>query len=43
MKKPGAWWKAGLAEAMINLRILRANKDWDKFWKETTEDQNQAA
>lgn len=34
MKKPGAWWKSDLAEAMINLRILRANGDWDEFWKE---------
>ena len=33
MKKPGAWWKPDLAEAMINLRILRANGDWDAFWK----------
>lgn len=36
MKKPGAWWKSELAEAMINLRILRANGDWDEFWKEET-------
>lgn len=34
MKKPGAWWKTDLAEAMINLRVLRANGDWDEFWKE---------
>lgn len=34
MKKPGAWWKSELAEAMINLRILRANGDWDEFWQE---------
>jgi len=34
MKKPGAWWKPELAEAMINLRILRANEDWDEFWQE---------
>jgi hypothetical protein len=34
MKKPGAWWKPDLAEAMINLRILRANGDWDEFWQE---------
>ena len=34
MKKPGAWWKPVLAKAMINLRVLRANGDWDEFWKE---------
>jgi len=34
MKKPGAWWKIGEAEDMINLRVLRANGDWNKFWEE---------
>jgi hypothetical protein len=36
MKKPGAWWRSDLAEAMINLRILKANGDWDEFWREET-------
>jgi hypothetical protein len=36
MKKPGAWWKTDLAESMINLRALRANGDWNKFWEEET-------
>lgn len=34
MKKPGAWWKSELAEAMINLRVLRANGNWEEFWQE---------
>lgn len=42
MKKPGAWWKSDLAEAMINLRILRANGDWEEFW-EKKDDQSMAA
>jgi hypothetical protein len=33
MKKPGAWWKPDLSEAMISLRILRANGDWEEFWE----------
>jgi hypothetical protein len=34
MKRPGAWWKIDLAEAMINLKTLRANGDWSEFWEE---------
>ena len=34
LKKPGAWWKEDAAEAMINLRVLRANGDWENFWRE---------
>ena len=34
MKKPGAWWKPETAEAMIHLRVLRANGDWNEFWEE---------
>lgn len=37
MKKPGAWWKKEAAEDMINLRVLRANGDWEEFWKKETE------
>jgi hypothetical protein len=42
MKKPGAWWKKETAEDMINLRILRAHGDWNKFWEEETEKQRAA-
>ena len=33
VKIPGAWWKISSAENMINLRILRENRDWEKFWE----------
>jgi len=33
IKIPGAWWKISSAENIINLRILRENRDWEKFWK----------
>ena len=34
MKKPGAWWKIDKAEAMIHLKVLRANGNWNEFWEE---------
>jgi len=34
LKKPGAWWKQNSAENMINLRILRANGDWERLWND---------
>ena len=33
LKLPGAWWKPESANDMLNLRALRANGDWDKYWK----------
>jgi hypothetical protein len=33
LKIAGAWWKPETAENMINLRVLRANNDWDDYWK----------
>lgn len=33
LKIAGAWWKSETAEWMLNLRILRANNDWDDYWK----------
>jgi len=32
LKIAGAWWKPETAEWMLNLRILRANNDWDDYW-----------
>jgi hypothetical protein len=32
LKLPGAWWKAEKVEPMLALRVVRANKDWDKYW-----------
>lgn len=34
LKIAGAWWKEETAEAMLNLRILRANNDWEGYWVE---------
>lgn len=33
LKIAGAWWKEETAEHMLNLRVLRANNDWDDYWK----------
>ena len=33
MKKSGAAWELQNADAMISLRVLRANKEWNQFWK----------
>jgi len=32
LKIPGAWWKRENAQAMLDLRTLRANGDWDSYW-----------
>jgi hypothetical protein len=32
LKIAGAWWLEGNAEAMLQLRTLRANGDWSKYW-----------
>lgn len=33
LKIAGAWWKHEIAEYMLNLRVLRANNDWDEYWQ----------
>jgi hypothetical protein len=33
LKLPGAWWLADNAQAMRNLRSMRANRRWDCYWK----------
>jgi hypothetical protein len=35
LKVAGAWWLKRHAEAMLQLRTVRANQDWDKYWSET--------
>jgi hypothetical protein len=35
LKLAGAWWLERNAEAMLQLRTVRANGDWDKYWAET--------
>jgi len=32
LKLPGAWWKPHNAQAMLNLRCLRANHRWLNYW-----------
>lgn len=33
MKKSGAAWDIKNADAMISMRVLRANQQWNNFWK----------
>jgi len=32
LKLPGAWWKPENAQAMLNLRVTRANGAWNRYW-----------
>ncbi len=32
LKLPGAWWTISNAQAMLNLRCLRANHRWQDYW-----------
>jgi hypothetical protein len=34
LKIAGAWWLERTAESMLQLRVVRANGDWDKYWTE---------
>lgn len=34
LKIAGAWWTERSAEWMLQLRVKRANKDWEKYWSE---------
>jgi hypothetical protein len=34
LKLPGAWWKEETAENMLALRTLRANDQWESYWRE---------
>lgn len=33
LKIPGAWWRLEIAEAMAQLRAMRANNRWSEFWQ----------
>lgn len=33
LKLPGAWWKAANIEPMLALRVVRANGDWENYWR----------
>ena len=32
LKLPGAWWTPANVEAMLALRLNRANREWDDYW-----------
>lgn len=32
LKLAGAWWSPANAQAMLNLRVLRANYGWHRYW-----------
>jgi len=32
LKRSGSWWTVEKAEAMLALRVVRANQDWDDYW-----------
>jgi hypothetical protein len=33
LKRPGAWWTPSSAQAMLQLRVARANGQWDRTWQ----------
>ena len=33
LKLSGAWWKADNINPMLALRVVRANEEWDEYWK----------
>ncbi len=36
LKRSGSWWTVENAEAMLALRVQRANQDWDAYWLNLT-------
>lgn len=34
LKLSGTWWREKTAQWMLQLRVVRANKDWEKYWSE---------
>ncbi len=34
LKIAGAWWKIDNADKMLALRVLRANRDWNRYWND---------
>lgn len=33
LKLSGAWWKASNVDPMLSLRVVRANGEWENYWK----------
>jgi len=40
LKRAGAWWKEANAEAMLGLRVARANHLWETYWTAPASSQN---
>ena len=40
LKLTGCWWKEANAEAMLGLRVARANALWDSYWNPLTSAKN---
>ena len=40
LKLAGAWWKEPNAEAMLGLRVARANQLWEHYWQRSPVTQN---
>jgi uncharacterized protein UPF0236 len=38
LKLAGAWWKIDNAQRMLNLRVLRANDEWETYWRKVRQD-----
>jgi len=36
LKRSGSWWSVENAWAMLALRVLRANQDWQSYWLDLT-------
>ena len=36
LKLAGCWWKENNAEAMLGLRVARANQLWNSYWNDST-------
>ena len=34
LKRPGAWWSPTHVEAMLALRLNRANREWETYWQQ---------
>ncbi len=34
LKRPGAWWTPDNVDCMLALRLARANRRWDNYWKQ---------
>lgn len=36
LKRPGSWWRTDNADHMLALRLNRANKEWNSYWRSTS-------